>query len=98
MATNRLMMYQGNLVEVLEVNGCVRRVKLALEPSTKSFAVLDDALVELEQWLEQHRAGEVEGDPETLRIARMQVDLREKMRKPNIGLKVNVMEPGRTIR
>lgn len=53
-------MYQGNLVEIVELNGCLARVKVVDESSTRSFAVGRDELVDLRDWRALVTSQEVE--------------------------------------
>lgn len=97
-AKGQRWMYQGNLVEILELNGCLARVKVVDEPSTRSFAVGRDDLVDLEKWLETVDKGDVDAPAHLLMRVRGQVEARKIYGRPIQGLKVNVMEPGRVIR
>lgn len=96
-AKGQRWMYQGNLVEILELNGCLARVKVVDEPSTRSFAVGRDDLVDLAEWRSRVASQDVEAPADLVRLVDMQLRARELYGRPIQGLKVNVMEPGRLI-
>jgi endogenous inhibitor of DNA gyrase (YacG/DUF329 family) len=97
-AKGQRWMYQGNLVQIVELNGCLARVKVVDEPSTRSFCVGRDELVDLRDWRALVTSQEVEAPADLVRQVDLLLRAREVYGRPIQGMKVNVMEPGRTIR
>lgn len=73
----RWWMYQGNLVELLELNGCVARVKLVEEPNVRSFAVFVDDLVDLVEWRGRVTAQQVEAPADLVEKVDLEIRRRQ---------------------
>lgn len=85
-AKGQRWMYQGNLVEIMELNGCLARVKVVDEPSTRSFAVGRDDLVDLAEWRSRVASQEVEAPTDLVE----QVEREIRLRSVDFGRPVSV--------
>ena len=63
-----LKMYQGSPVAVVEINGCLARVKLVEEPARKPFLVGLDDLVDLSVYKARVEAGESEAPADLMEM------------------------------
>lgn len=75
-AKGQRWMYQGNLVEILELNGCLATVKVVDEPSTRSFAVGRDDLVDLAEWRSRVASQDVEAPADLVEQVEREIRLR----------------------